>query len=523
MKRKVRKTRKSKESIRFEDLIPQKNVKGGKNIFGAGLKNILGRFNMVEIVVSLVIVMVALVGVMSMVPSSIERNMDAMYRSSAADAADQFLHSVAARIESDWIEIEAYPDEKPTMSSGDLIFSNKPLFEMGALKIQFEAPNVDADWVEIKDGIPEMVNSTGIFLVTQRTGANITDFMAEVRVWKEIYEVGPGGEALTETKNPPGQDKNDQKQEGDDGDGSTNRWRNGNKVIMAHYPPGQNGDRCHTLSIGTKAFDSHVKNHAGDHIGPCEGDLDADGELNIRAEICIINAEVSWPVNVPYEKRTKALYRIEIAKAMDILSTAQIVVVDEETPEDPEDDVETPTDDPIFTIEDGEIILNEKSKTQLKALGCALTSGSKDLPVTVRFFINETSVDPFGNASKPSQGDINDHQSHTYDAGILDAGSTIVVEGMSWINNKLYLDKKSNPSNQNVLVLKDGDSVPNIAGFDGQDDIEAYIKDYIDTTSNKVTLKPNQAILLFELGTTNMSSESADFQDLVILVTMTPQ
>lgn len=74
----------------------------------------------------------------------------------------------------------------------------------------------------------------------------------------------------------------------------------------------------------------------------------------------------------------------------------------------------------------------------------------------------------------------------------------------------------SNSSNLNVL--RNGDSVPKIPGAMGQDSIEDYLQDYVE--DGKIVLEENEAIFLFELGTTNLSSSVADFQDLVVLMTI---
>jgi len=42
----------------------------------------------------------------------------------------------------------------------------------------------------------------------------------------------------------------------------------------------------------------------------------------------------------------------------------------------------------------------------------------------------------------------------------------------------------------------------------------------VDTATRRIKLLENQAIFLFEIGTTNLNSSAADFQDLVLLVTL---
>ncbi|MCP3906278.1 MAG: fibro-slime domain-containing protein [Planctomycetes bacterium] len=69
-----------------------------------------------------------------------------------------------------------------------------------------------------------------------------------------------------------------------------------------------------------------------------------------------------------------------------------------------------------------------------------------------------------------------------------------------------------------VYVLKDGDPVPAIPAMADQSTILDFVEPYIDIPSGFMTLAPNEAIYLFELGTTDLGSPAADFQDLVVLV-----
>lgn len=41
------------------------------------------------------------------------------------------------------------------------------------------------------------------------------------------------------------------------------------KVTICHVPPG-NPDNPQTITISENAVESHLANHPGDHIGPCE-------------------------------------------------------------------------------------------------------------------------------------------------------------------------------------------------------------------------------------------------------------
>ena len=138
-------------------------------------------FNMVEIVISLVIIMVALVGVMSLVPAGIEASSDAINRQSASYGADQFLSHMTGRIQGDWTESDPLPDVKPAGDGRDAIWGI-PLYEGTNLTIRPEMPS------EFHAYGPE-TPSTGVFLLRQTTG-RADDFVAVLRVWKEIFEVG---------------------------------------------------------------------------------------------------------------------------------------------------------------------------------------------------------------------------------------------------------------------------------------------------------------------------------------------
>jgi hypothetical protein len=42
----------------------------------------------------------------------------------------------------------------------------------------------------------------------------------------------------------------------------------GGQVVICHVPPG-NPARSTTIIVGGKAVDAHLRNHVGDHVGPC--------------------------------------------------------------------------------------------------------------------------------------------------------------------------------------------------------------------------------------------------------------
>jgi hypothetical protein len=72
-----------------------------------------------------------------------------------------------------------------------------------------------------------------------------------------------------------------------------------------------------------------------------------------------------------------------------------------------------------------------------------------------------------------------------------------------------------------VKILRDGDSVPTVAGFDGSVSAKAIVHSYLDPQGTKMKLEKNQYIILFELGVKGDTKDSAfDLQDLVVLATV---
>ena len=166
-----------------------------------------------------------------------------------------------------------------------------------------------------------------------------------------------------------------------------------------------------------------------------------------------------------------------------------------------------------------------------KVLGAAIQSGSNDLKVTTQFKVGNYTLDPW-NYALPVTGNVNDGETHLWNLpSTYPAGTPITISGQSWIwkstppstlNSgwKSYMVVSSTSNSPNLKVLRNGDEVPKIPGLNPQPPVEMYIKDYVK--DGKIVLKENEAIFLFELGTKDLHSTAADFQDLVILMTVDP-
>ncbi|NQZ57629.1 MAG: hypothetical protein HRT88_09225, partial [Lentisphaeraceae bacterium] len=176
-----------------------------------------------------------------------------------------------------------------------------------------------------------------------------------------------------------------------------------------------------------------------------------------------------------------------------------------------------------------------------------------DMAVTTQFNFNIPNGDgtfssetlaPFGGYSDVIDGNVNtgtgpNPQSHDLEE-VYGAGTEISILGKSWKKKRssssgnkashwtTYMEVDSmdidgSPSAlANVMILTNGQEVPNIEGYLDQGDVEDFLNGYIDE-DGKVTIADDQAIVLFELGTTNLTSAAADFQDLVVLMTFVEQ
>jgi hypothetical protein len=175
------------------------------------------------------------------------------------------------------------------------------------------------------------------------------------------------------------------------------------------------------------------------------------------------------------------------------------------------------TDTIDFEIGDGQVTPSQDYAMRVTVLGASIQSGGTPMPVTVKLRVGDQSLEPFGEYSDPSEGDVNTDNSSTYVPWVtFSAQSPIRIKAKSWLNGNVYMTVDSGQNTQQVKVLRDGDAVPDIEGFENQNNIVDFVEDYI--VDGHVRLDENEAIYLFELGTTNLSSSAADFQDLVVLI-----
>ena len=191
-----------------------------------------------------------------------------------------------------------------------------------------------------------------------------------------------------------------------------------------------------------------------------------------------------------------------------------------------------------FEIVGDTIVPNEPLSARITVLGAAISySGSYDMPVTLQVKTGATVHEPFGDYTMPIDATVNDGNNprgHVL-PGVYSTGDPISVLAKSWkkksstssgVHNSHWennMEVDSDPSSPQVIILRDGDVVPNIPAFMDQASVEQFLVEYIDHDTHTMDLGPNQAVYLFELGTTDLSSSAADFQDLVMLLTFSEE
>jgi len=93
------------------------------------------------------------------------------------------------------------------------------------------------------------------------------------------------------------------------------------------------------------------------------------------------------------------------------------------------------------------------------------------------------------------------------------ANTPVTVGGHNENSGGTYSNGGGSP---NVVVLVDGDPVPNIPAFE-EGVLEGYLDPYVDD-SGKIDIGPKDVIILYELETTDPAQPGFDLQDLVVLV-----
>ena len=177
-----------------------------------------------------------------------------------------------------------------------------------------------------------------------------------------------------------------------------------------------------------------------------------------------------------------------------------------------------------FNLHHGELTGTQPYAFFVEVLGTAITYKKTRLPVFADLNLAGGKIYPWKHASLYNGSNLNDGGKKPLyvHPELVAANTPLTVKAVSYIKQGRYwnLLMTANTAHRSpqVIVLKNGDPAPQIGGFDGQADASSYVSDYIE--NGRMKLHVNQAIYLFELGTDKLNSSSADFQDLVVMVTL---
>ncbi len=487
-------------------------------------------FNLVEITIALMIIMVGLVGVMSVLPKGMQTSQETVSRLCAADTADQFLNFFVTEIHKDWDMRKCIPTaESLVYESSDPVFSDNGFITNDNIDIEFQANNDVDEW-------DPNTFTTGVFRVTQKTRTNGIDFRGIARVWRENINDDNGDDnpssirVYAEISWPAEVEY-------------AKRKKTRYSILMAHTTqvyatvpetetepeiqgvinlnPNNNSNFEFTMTTPSGIISRDTVHAAGSdytYTGTATY-IRFKPKGNGNQNSLIVDGSA-------YALENKNIYEIT-SDSMDVYLYnenhgsggamgrwyVQISLSHGTVALESEDDIEEEeTDNGLFSVSGGEVILSADANATFVALGASLKQGNSDCYITTSFVIDGSDNQPFGSVSDPVSANINDGSLHTYSAGAMTSGTEVSVTAWSYKPNKqLLMEQASTPGNQNVLVLCNGDTV----SFDISS-LESYLSSYL--SNGTVSIADNQVLFLFELGTTNINQ--ADFQDLAILLTV---
>ena len=154
-----------------------------------------------------------------------------------------------------------------------------------------------------------------------------------------------------------------------------------------------------------------------------------------------------------------------------------------------------------------------------------------EVPVTAEVHMGSQDAAPFGPMMAPLQSTINGNPSFRPNK-IFKGRTKMSLSAASWqmitfpgdqtdpANWELQMHQDTRLASDHIEVLKDGDTPPSVAGFNGQVSAEDLLAPYL--ANGQVSIGANQALFLFELAETNRSNPAYDLNDFVALVTLAP-
>jgi hypothetical protein len=199
-----------------------------------------------------------------------------------------------------------------------------------------------------------------------------------------------------------------------------------------------------------------------------------------------------------------------------------------------------------FKIKQGRIVTGESCVAKVTVLGAAQgsTEFNYDYMIGAAVTIDGVEYEPWGPLAKAIEGNVCDDNNPRkwYVQMVLPKHAEIGITGRSWVlvdpysyddgqatvesDWMQYATRRSQTlGSDRVVVLRDGDEVPDTPGFADQPSAAQFIANYVDFTTSPATVRlgRNDVIYLFELGYASVGAAGCDYQDLVVLVTLADQ
>lgn len=171
-----------------------------------------------------------------------------------------------------------------------------------------------------------------------------------------------------------------------------------------------------------------------------------------------------------------------------------------------------------FTINGASITSTQPLAVKVTFVGSAMVTA---YGIAGRVNVGSTHYTPFGAFDGATAKNLNGLPPTQYVLpGLVTPGTAITVDGRSWkiSSGATLFTVNSANGGQQVIALRDGSAVPKTSGFSGQASAKTFLAPYLNATGDKVSLKNNQVIYLFELGVSDKNSTAFDMQDLVVLI-----
>lgn len=173
-------------------------------------------------------------------------------------------------------------------------------------------------------------------------------------------------------------------------------------------------------------------------------------------------------------------------------------------------------------VERGEFVIRGDSleattdyTANVKFLGTGWSSPSYDAPVEVSVRVEGTEERSW--TSGDSETTVGSYGVSSQDSG---TPLSVVARGKTGPNGGWRTTSESTNA-EYLVVLRDGDQVPNLDAGNGQQDVAAYAEDFVE--DGEVVLDHNQAVFLFDFNRRGTDHETADYQDAVVLVSFFSQ